>query len=976
MDRDALSPEVVTEHDAPQVVTDHDAPQVVTDHDAQSPQLAINHDAQSPQVVTYHDTRSPQVVSDYDIKRKGLAQQDSREKPSIAFNNSDYDPTLSPSTPGLRKKGSMAFNSDYDPALAPAPLNPYPRDSDSASIAPTYRSTPSFPVDKFTISTRTDSLASGFPFHQRLYDFRVTHDEWHLFTGAIVQAASLTLQEDWAAWTAGISTGVLSTGLLVLDKVKEGLMHEGKIRATLHEWNDKTWLHKGFKAWLELPSMKGEFNGEEVDPQTMRNMSKKEKKAKEKEQSRFKILIIPTAVPAGPEIGMSRIMGDNKSTWSLPDTPSEQRTNMASTGKTLYPKISGKPKNLLLEFSKFQNKSKGRRATTISVTGTVKLHGTHTDFLIHADNTIQLQSRNNEHLTADKDTIGFVPFAMVVQRQILGLKKNIHDRFLKLNPKAKLNDEHPLIIAGEFIGPKIQKDVAISALPDKCFVIISISINNEWQPDEQYADIHNEPCGIFNVSRGGFLHEMIVLKNPDLAFAKMQALSNAVEEECPFAKSFGIIGLGEGIVWKPAAPLCYDAKYWLKLKGPISMGTAVAGPARIPERSGFVTPVFSNPKFSLSPTSKAVASRPLGTVIPHRSGFVAPVFSASTPAAAESRSVPDQRISSTVQLQSPASRQSPPASNSTPLTTKVAVWNSDNTKPTQGLSVAQEPRKVDESSSAISIQGRRPALIPKKVDAGRLQNLKNVEKGRPMLFDTTKVELVTEEKSKPIANTKLTPLTPEMIQQAKSEILNLIHSRSPKISPPVFQRVDRVATENLKPTKSVKTAPGISEGVDCRFSENEHQEQGKLSIPSFSQKDENTEPANTKLGPSYHHLRKFSQLEKPIRLSLIFMRSQEPGASVAKAFANKVVRGRRLEQGWQYLLEMGVPTDMKGVEAFLQWLWHDVAVEEKSEIEEFEIDKGLLKKEIHKIGRDWYFEELAFEEQRENFGVGAPIGES
>ncbi|RAL64439.1 hypothetical protein DID88_001915 [Monilinia fructigena] len=336
MDRDALSPEVVTDHDA-------QSPQVVTDHDAQSPQLAINHDAQSPQ-----------VVSDYDIKRKGFPQNESREKRAIAFNNSDYDPTISPSTPALRKKGSMAFsNSDYDPALAPAPLNPYPRDSDSVSIAPTYRSTPSFPADKFSIPTRTDSLASGFPFHQRLYDFRVTHDEWHLFTGAIVQSASLTVQEDWAAWTAGISTGVLSTGLLVfggpvagyytgrsvhrkkvLDKVKEGLMHEGKIRATLHEWNDKTWLHKGFKAWLELPSTKGEMNSEEVDPQTSMNMSKKEKKAKEKEQLRFRILIMPTAVPAGPEIGMSRIMGDNKSTYSLPDTPSEQRTWVSEAPNT------------------------------------------------------------------------------------------------------------------------------------------------------------------------------------------------------------------------------------------------------------------------------------------------------------------------------------------------------------------------------------------------------------------------------------------------------------------------------------------------------------------------------------------------------------------------------------------------------------------------------------------------------------------
>ncbi|KAB8303118.1 hypothetical protein EYC80_004569 [Monilinia laxa] len=655
---------------------------------------------------------------------------------------------------------------------------------------------------------------------------------------------------------------------------------------------------------------------------------------------------------------------------------------MATTGKTLYPKISGKPKNLLLEFSKFQNKLMNRRATTISVTGTVKLHGTHTDFLIHANNTIQLQSRNNEHLTADKDTIGFVPFAMVVQREILELKKKIHARFLKLNPKAILNDEHPLIIAGEFIGPKIQKDVAISALPDKCFVIISISINDEWQPDQQYADIHNEPLGIFNISRGGFFHETIVLKSPNLAFAKMQASSDAVEEECPFAKSFGIIGLGEGIVWKPAAPLCYDAKYWLKLKGPISMGTAVAGPARMSQRSGFITPVFSNPTFSLAATRKAVAILPMGTVIPQRSGFVAPVFSASTPAAAESRFVPDQPISSTIQLKSLASRQTPSASNSTPLTTKkVAVWNSGNTKPTRGKSTAQEAIKVDDSASEVSTQGGRPALVPKKVDAGRLQNLKNVENGRSMLLDTTNVGLVTDEKAEPIVNTKLVPLMPEMIRQAKSEILNLIHSNNPKIFPAVSQQVDRATIEIIEPTESFKITPKISERVDCRFSKNEHREQGKLSMPSPSppplEKLEDIIIDNLQSISLSTVSEKvdvgLSQIEKPIHLPLILRRSEELGVSAANAFANEVVRERRLEQGWQYLREMGVPTDMKGIVTFLQWLWHDVAVEEKSEIEQFEIDKGLLKKEIHRIGRDWYFEELAFEEQNENFGVGAPI---
>ncbi|QSZ31531.1 hypothetical protein DSL72_001098 [Monilinia vaccinii-corymbosi] len=308
---------------------DAQSPQVVTDHDAQSPQVVIDHDAQSPQVVTYYDAQSLQVQPDYDARRNGLPPQD------------------------LREKRAMTFNSDYDPPLTPARLNSSPRDSDASSIAPTLLSTPSFPVDKFAIPTRNDSLASGFPFHQRLYDFGVTHDEWHLFTGAIVQSASLTMQEDWAAWTAGISTGVLSTGLLVfggpvagyytgrsvhrkkvLDKVKEGLMHEGKIRATLYEWNQKSFQPKGFKAWLELPSMKGEVNGEEADSLTTRYMDKKEKKAWEKTQSRFRILIIPTAPPMGARTGTSTISGDSHTTYSWPDTPSDQGTWISEAPNT------------------------------------------------------------------------------------------------------------------------------------------------------------------------------------------------------------------------------------------------------------------------------------------------------------------------------------------------------------------------------------------------------------------------------------------------------------------------------------------------------------------------------------------------------------------------------------------------------------------------------------------------------------------
>ncbi len=48
----------------------------------------------------------------------------------------------------------------------------------------------------------------------------------------------------------------------------------------------------------------------------------------------------------------------------------------------------------------------------------------------------------------------------------------------------------------------------------------------------------------------------------------MNARTLEVEKECPFAKSLGVEGIGEGIVWKAALPLGADAKFWLKTKGP------------------------------------------------------------------------------------------------------------------------------------------------------------------------------------------------------------------------------------------------------------------------------------------------------------------------------------------------------------------------------------------------------------------------
>ncbi|PQE26925.1 hypothetical protein CJF31_00003662 [Rutstroemia sp. NJR-2017a BVV2] len=217
-----------------------------------------------------------------------------------------------------------------------------PDTSDAGSINPSIiHSQGSFPVEKFAIPTKTDSLSSGFPFHQRLYDLRVSHDEWHLFTNEIVEAAKLTTSENSAAIAAGVSTGLLSTGLLVffgpvagyytgrsvhrkavLKKVKGALMHEGPIRGVLRRWNDEIFHEKGIQAWLEMPIVKGEVNGNDQllgpdgNPQ---KRTRKERKEKEKEERRYRIIIVPNTLPMSTS--MSQFSG--QSTWELSSTPVE-----------------------------------------------------------------------------------------------------------------------------------------------------------------------------------------------------------------------------------------------------------------------------------------------------------------------------------------------------------------------------------------------------------------------------------------------------------------------------------------------------------------------------------------------------------------------------------------------------------------------------------------------------------------------------
>lgn len=267
-----------------------------------------------------------------------------------------------------------------------------------------------------------------------------------------------------------------------------------------------------------------------------------------------------------PQVMQEQPPGPGLTGYPLPDGIKLDQTKKIAPHSTLFPKITGRIDELVDNFTyKF-----GAEDAIIKLTGTVKLHGTHADIVIESNNTIRIQSRNRLSLNIEHDNYDVAASLLPLKKEILELRDRVKDRWQERNVFEKIEDHQPIILAGEWIGPGVQKKVAIESLPKRCFVLLAVSVNGEWQDDEDYAEIHNEKVGIHNISRGGFYQEVLDFKDPESLEAckeKLLAHTLDVERECPFAKSFGISGVGEGIVWKAHYPLSQDPRFWLKTKG-------------------------------------------------------------------------------------------------------------------------------------------------------------------------------------------------------------------------------------------------------------------------------------------------------------------------------------------------------------------------------------------------------------------------
>ena len=73
----------------------------------------------------------------------------------------------------------------------------------------------------------------------------------------------------------------------------------------------------------------------------------------------------------------------------------------------------------------------------------------------------------------------------------------------------------------------------------------------------------------------------------------------------------------------------------------------------------------------------------------------------------------------------------------------------------------------------------------------------------------------------------------------------------------------------------------------------------------------------------------------------------------AKAFVAATCTPPRMEQGWQYLAEMGIEQSMKGMGAFLKWIVSDIEVEEKREIAEEKLGNAW-KAEVSRMAKGWF----------------------
>jgi hypothetical protein len=182
----------------------------------------------------------------------------------------------------------------------------------------------------------------------------------------------------------------------------------------------------------------------------------------------------------------------------------------------------------------------------VKFVGRVKLHGTNAAIVMNQDGSFYCQSRENV-ITPEKDNAGFAAWA----HKTASTLPTPYDQ-ARLDECGMSNLKAIGVYFGEWCGGSIQAGVALNQLP-KMFVIFglkSISGDESTWVDPSWM-VDQPEIGIYTTNRSPLYEVEVDLNRPDKAIEIMNKLVEEIDKECPFAKTFGVSGHGEGIVFRP-----------------------------------------------------------------------------------------------------------------------------------------------------------------------------------------------------------------------------------------------------------------------------------------------------------------------------------------------------------------------------------------------------------------------------------------
>lgn len=221
---------------------------------------------------------------------------------------------------------------------------------------------------------------------------------------------------------------------------------------------------------------------------------------------------------------------------------------------------------------------------TLTFTATVKIHGTNASVRLDADGSYHAQSRERV-LTLTQDNAGFYIYA------------NQHKDFFAGLMQPYLKDNDSVVIYGEWAGKGVQKGVAVSELDKKFFIFGVRTVKGEeteWYPVDSIDGLDQElkDFSAYRITTFPVWKFDIDFNNPHSVQNQLVDLCNAVENECPVGKFFGVSGVGEGIVLTHISP--EYGRITFKVKGEKHSNSKVKTIAPVDEEAFKAAKDFAN----------------------------------------------------------------------------------------------------------------------------------------------------------------------------------------------------------------------------------------------------------------------------------------------------------------------------------------------------------------------------------------------